>query len=114
MTDPTHIRSPSHPPVPPAIELTDANHLSAKNAAVIPDMVSVTKGRVDIIYDDTNTPQQVVENPGLPRIDADTSAQTPQPAPTRHIIPVKRPLYVSTHPLIFRILMLWSSFQAVP
>ena len=41
-------------------ELTDANHLSAKNAAVIPDMVSVTKGRVDIIYDDTNN---LVEDP---------------------------------------------------
>ncbi|RPD69444.1 hypothetical protein L226DRAFT_539807 [Lentinus tigrinus ALCF2SS1-7] len=35
-------------------ELTDANHLSAKNAATIPDMVSVTKGRVDFMYDDTN------------------------------------------------------------
>ncbi|KAI0718803.1 hypothetical protein C8T65DRAFT_539512, partial [Cerioporus squamosus] len=41
-------------------ELTDANHLSAKNAAVIPDMVSVTKGRVDFIYDDTN---HLVEDP---------------------------------------------------
>ena len=35
-------------------ELTDANHLSQKNAAVVPDMVSVTKGRVEYIYDDTN------------------------------------------------------------
>ncbi|CDO70984.1 hypothetical protein BN946_scf184830.g16 [Trametes cinnabarina] len=35
-------------------ELTDANHLSAKNAATIPDMLSVTKGHFDIIYDDTN------------------------------------------------------------
>ena len=41
-------------------ELTDANHLSAKNAAVIPDMVSVTKGSVDYIYDDTNN---LVEDP---------------------------------------------------
>lgn len=41
-------------------ELTDANHLSAKNAAVIPDMVSVTKGRVEYIYDDTNN---LVEDP---------------------------------------------------
>ena len=41
-------------------ELTDANHLSAKNAAVIPDMVSVTKGRVEYVYDDTNN---LVEDP---------------------------------------------------
>ncbi len=41
-------------------ELTDANHLSQKNAAVIPDMVSVTKGRVEYIYDDTNN---LVEDP---------------------------------------------------
>ncbi|KAI0355922.1 hypothetical protein OH77DRAFT_1424192 [Trametes cingulata] len=41
-------------------ELTDANHLSAKNAAVIPDMLSVTKGRVDPIFDDTNN---LVEDP---------------------------------------------------
>ncbi|KAM5533796.1 hypothetical protein V8D89_012571 [Ganoderma adspersum] len=41
-------------------ELTDANHLSQKNAAVVPDMVSVTKGRVEYIYDDTNN---LVEDP---------------------------------------------------
>ena len=41
-------------------ELTDANHLSAKNAAVIPDMVSVTKGLVEYVYDDTNN---LVEDP---------------------------------------------------
>ncbi|OBZ67717.1 hypothetical protein A0H81_12347 [Grifola frondosa] len=35
-------------------ELTDANHLSARNAATIPDMVAVTTGRVDYVYDDTN------------------------------------------------------------
>ncbi|OSD05227.1 hypothetical protein PYCCODRAFT_1443522 [Trametes coccinea BRFM310] len=35
-------------------ELTDANHLSAKNAATIPDMLSVTKGHFDVVYDDTN------------------------------------------------------------
>lgn len=35
-------------------ELTDANHLAAKNAAVIPDMISVTKGAVEFLYDDTN------------------------------------------------------------
>ncbi|KAI9065232.1 hypothetical protein FKP32DRAFT_1610749 [Trametes sanguinea] len=35
-------------------ELTDANHLSAKNAAIIPDMLSVTKGHFDVVYDDTN------------------------------------------------------------
>ncbi|KAI0828703.1 hypothetical protein BC628DRAFT_1316598 [Trametes gibbosa] len=41
-------------------ELTDANHLSAKNAAVIPDMLSVTKGRADPMFDDTNN---LVEDP---------------------------------------------------
>ncbi|KAI0327576.1 hypothetical protein GY45DRAFT_1308488 [Cubamyces sp. BRFM 1775] len=41
-------------------ELTDANHLSAKNAATIPDMLSVTKGRVDVVFDDTNN---LVEDP---------------------------------------------------
>ena len=41
-------------------ELTDANHLSQKNAAVVPDMVSMTKGRVEYIYDDTNN---LVEDP---------------------------------------------------
>ncbi|EKM57593.1 uncharacterized protein PHACADRAFT_251288 [Phanerochaete carnosa HHB-10118-sp] len=41
-------------------ELTDATHLGAKNAAVIPDMTSVTKGEVECLYDDTNNE---VENP---------------------------------------------------
>ena len=41
-------------------EMTDANHLGAKNAAVIPDMISVTEGEVDHLYDDTNNE---VENP---------------------------------------------------
>ena len=35
-------------------ELTDANHLAARNAATIPDMIAVTKGSVDYLYDDTN------------------------------------------------------------
>ncbi|KAH9932874.1 uncharacterized protein B0H18DRAFT_984374 [Fomitopsis serialis] len=35
-------------------ELTDADHLSSRNAATIPDMISVTKGSVDYRYDDTN------------------------------------------------------------
>lgn len=35
-------------------EMTDANHLGAKNAAVIPDMISVTRGAVDYLFDDTN------------------------------------------------------------
>ncbi|CAL1699223.1 unnamed protein product [Somion occarium] len=35
-------------------ELTDATHLGARNAAVIPDMVSATKGDIEYIYDDTN------------------------------------------------------------
>lgn len=37
-------------------ELTDANHLAARNAAVIPDMISVEKGAVDYAFDDTNNP----------------------------------------------------------
>lgn len=41
-------------------ELTDANHLAARNAATIPDMISVTKGSVDYLYNDTNN---VVEDP---------------------------------------------------
>ncbi|KAI0676321.1 hypothetical protein C8Q78DRAFT_996704 [Trametes maxima] len=41
-------------------ELTDANHLSAKNAATIPDMISVMKGRVEYKFDDTNN---LVEDP---------------------------------------------------
>ncbi|KZT07101.1 uncharacterized protein LAESUDRAFT_758902 [Laetiporus sulphureus 93-53] len=35
-------------------ELTDANHLGARNAATIPDMVSVTNGSVTYLFDDTN------------------------------------------------------------
>ncbi|EMD35423.1 hypothetical protein CERSUDRAFT_24032, partial [Gelatoporia subvermispora B] len=41
-------------------ELTDANHLSARNAATIPDMISVTNGSVDYLYDDTNN---IVDDP---------------------------------------------------
>ncbi|KAH9836163.1 uncharacterized protein C8Q71DRAFT_708990 [Rhodofomes roseus] len=41
-------------------ELTDANHLASRNAATIPDMISVTKGSVDYSFDDTNN---AVENP---------------------------------------------------
>ena len=41
-------------------EMTDANHLGAKNAAVIPDMIVVSQGEVDHLYDDTNNE---VENP---------------------------------------------------
>lgn len=41
-------------------EMTDANHLGAKNAAVIPDMINVTKGGIECLYDDTNNE---VENP---------------------------------------------------
>jgi hypothetical protein len=35
-------------------ELTDPSQLSARNLAVIPDMISVTHGQVDYVYDDTN------------------------------------------------------------
>lgn len=41
-------------------ELTDATHLGARNAAVIPDMISVTVGEVEYAFDDTN---KEVENP---------------------------------------------------
>ncbi|KAJ3548047.1 hypothetical protein NM688_g5342 [Phlebia brevispora] len=41
-------------------ELTDANHLGARNAAKIPDMITVTSGEVEYLYDDTNNE---VENP---------------------------------------------------
>lgn len=41
-------------------EATDPAHLSLKNLATIPDMVSVTHGKVDYVYDDTN---HLVENP---------------------------------------------------
>lgn len=41
-------------------ELTDPNQLSMKNSAIIPDMISVTHGRVDYVFDDTNN---LVEDP---------------------------------------------------
>ena len=41
-------------------ELTDANHLGARNAAKIPDMITVTTGEIEYRYDDTNNE---VENP---------------------------------------------------
>ena len=41
-------------------EATDPAHLSLRNLATIPDMISVTHGRVDYVYDDTN---HRVENP---------------------------------------------------
>ncbi|THG93035.1 hypothetical protein EW026_g8082 [Hermanssonia centrifuga] len=41
-------------------ELTDANHLGARNAAVIPDMFTVSRGEIDYFFDDTNNE---VQNP---------------------------------------------------
>lgn len=41
-------------------ELTDATHLGARNAAVIPDMLTVTKGEIDYLFDDTN---QEIDDP---------------------------------------------------
>ncbi|KAG6873092.1 hypothetical protein C0995_003138 [Termitomyces sp. Mi166 len=41
-------------------EATDPNHLSLRNLATIPNMISVTHGKVDYTYDDTN---HRVENP---------------------------------------------------
>ncbi|KAJ3518315.1 hypothetical protein NMY22_g13738 [Coprinellus aureogranulatus] len=38
----------------------DPNYLSMKNAATIPDMISVVNGQVDYLFDDTN---HLVENP---------------------------------------------------
>ncbi|EPQ52233.1 hypothetical protein GLOTRDRAFT_11638, partial [Gloeophyllum trabeum ATCC 11539] len=35
-------------------DLTDATSLAARNAAKIPDMISVVKGRADYVFDDTN------------------------------------------------------------
>ena len=35
-------------------ELTDPNHLALRNLAKIPDMISVTHGQVDYLFDDTN------------------------------------------------------------
>ncbi|KAF5379192.1 hypothetical protein D9615_005908 [Tricholomella constricta] len=41
-------------------EATDPNHLSLRNLATIPDMVSVTHGTIGYFFDDTN---HLVENP---------------------------------------------------
>ncbi|KAF8068898.1 hypothetical protein FPV67DRAFT_1096038 [Lyophyllum atratum] len=41
-------------------DATDPNHLSLRNLATIPDMISVTNGRVDYVFDDTN---HIVYNP---------------------------------------------------
>ncbi|EAU89370.2 hypothetical protein CC1G_11066 [Coprinopsis cinerea okayama7 len=41
-------------------DLTDPNYLSSRNAATIPDMISVTEGKVDFLFDDSN---HLVENP---------------------------------------------------
>ncbi|KAJ3782907.1 hypothetical protein GGU10DRAFT_362439 [Lentinula aff. detonsa] len=35
-------------------EATDPNQLCLRNVAVIPDMISVVKGKVDLVYDDNN------------------------------------------------------------
>lgn len=35
-------------------DMTDPNHLAVRNVATIPDMISVEKGRVDYVFDDTN------------------------------------------------------------
>ncbi|KAK7462885.1 DNA-binding protein snt1, variant 2 [Stygiomarasmius scandens] len=41
-------------------EATDPNQLAIRNVATIPDMISVTKGKVDFVYDDNNL---LVEDP---------------------------------------------------
>ena len=41
-------------------DATDPNHLSLRNLAKIPDMISVTNGKVDYVFDDTT---HLVENP---------------------------------------------------
>ncbi|EJC97647.1 uncharacterized protein FOMMEDRAFT_61060, partial [Fomitiporia mediterranea MF3/22] len=41
-------------------DLTDPNHLAVRNVAKIPDMISVVKGYVDHMFDDTNN---VVDDP---------------------------------------------------
>lgn len=41
-------------------EATDPNQLSLRNLAIVPDMISVTHGKVDYVYDDTN---HLVDNP---------------------------------------------------
>ena len=51
-------------------ELYDPAHLALRNLAVIPDMISVSRGRVDAVFDDTNNavddPQSFFDpSPGL-------------------------------------------------
>ena len=46
-------------------DLTDANHLSMRNVATLPDMISVARGYVDFVYDDTNN--LVLDAPGFYR-----------------------------------------------
>ncbi len=51
-------------------ELYDPAHLAMRNLAVIPDMISVTRGKVDAVFDDTNDavndPQSFFDpSPGL-------------------------------------------------
>jgi len=51
-------------------ELYDPAHLALRNVAVIPDMISVTRGKVDAVFDDTNNavndPQSFFDpSPGL-------------------------------------------------
>jgi hypothetical protein len=41
-------------------DMTDPNHLSLRNLAKVPDMISVTNGKVDYLFDDT---AHLVENP---------------------------------------------------
>ncbi|KAG6831711.1 hypothetical protein H0H87_004368 [Tephrocybe sp. NHM501043] len=41
-------------------DATDPNHLSLRNLATIPDMISVTRGSIDYTFDDTN---HFIENP---------------------------------------------------
>lgn len=41
-------------------EATDPNHLSMRNLAKVPDMISAVNGKVDVVFDDTN---YLVENP---------------------------------------------------
>lgn len=41
-------------------DATDPNHLSMRNLAKIPDMISVTKGQVDYLFDDTS---HLIDNP---------------------------------------------------
>ena len=51
-------------------ELYDPAHLALRNVAIIPDMISVTRGKVDAVFDDTNNavhdPQSFFDpSPGL-------------------------------------------------